>query len=161
MSIIFQRTLCVLLFFFLSGCTSVPCQRWVSQEIPGKCPDDNAARLIFVQTVQPSGFEIELTRNHQGIHLYLNLFMMHARPCPDSPCYTLATITFDDDSSWTIYPHLFAGEQRLLLPDDTTDYLVETLLEGRSFIIHLGNHELEITPANFQELYEKILKIVL
>lgn len=157
--VISKRMLSILLFLFLTGCAASVKEEWQLQQIKAKYSLQNAGRMLFVPSEQKVDFEIELARDHTGIRFYLNFFMVHVRSADPSLSQVEALITFDDEDSRKIYPYLFSGGQRLLFPEDVTEYLVEMLLNGRSFSVRIGNCALTISPANFEKIYAELMKI--
>lgn len=156
---IFKRMLSILFLFLFTCCSSPDKQEWELQQIKAKSSLQNSGRMLFVPLEQKVDFEIELARDFTGCRFYLNFFTVHVRSLHSSSSEAEALILFDNDDSWTIYPYLFSGGQRLLLPEDVTEYLIDTLLDGRSFSVKIGNYHLTVYPENFEKIYTELMKI--
>ncbi len=154
-----QRALIALCLISLLGCSSPACRQWEIQEVITKTPRFNTGRLLLAPHSDYSYLELELVRNRSGIRFYLNLLFLNAPPYEDNPAYTTVEIVFEDQEPWVVYPHLFAGGQRLLLPGDVADRLIQALLDDISFTIRLGRSHVVVIPTNFTAVYERLLAL--
>ncbi len=158
MFFLMQRALLALCLICLIGC-STSCRQWEIQEILTKNPCFSNGRLLLGPESDISHLELEITRNRSGIRFYVNLLFLQAPPCPQDTTRTALQIIFEDQEPWTIYPYLFEGGQRLLLPGDVADSLIQALLEERSFTIQIGRNHLLVIPDNFALVYEHLLAL--
>lgn len=147
--------LCVLLF---SGC-STPCRQWELQEVLTRRPCFNAGRIILGPDSDFSYLEMEITRNRSGIRSYINLLLMEAPPTNDDSCRTKVNILFDNQDPWIIQPYLLEGGQRLLLPREVSEQLIQALNNDRPFSVKIGRNQLTVIPDNFATTYEKLLAL--
>lgn len=159
MFLLAQRALMALCLITLLGCSSPTCRQWEIQEILTKTPRFNAGRLLLAPDSDYSHLEMELVRNRSGIRFYLNLLFLQAPPYEDNPAYTTLEILFEGQEPWVVYPYLFAGGQRLLLPGDVADCLIQALLDNISFTIRIGRSQLSVVPTHFATLYERLLAL--
>ena len=124
-----------------------------------KHPCYNAGRLLWHPNSDFSYLELEIARSRTGLRFYVNLLFLQAPPCEEDPERTRLEILFDNQESWVVYPYLFEGGQRLLLPGEIANVLIQTLLDERPFTVRLGRNSLDILPANFASLYETLLSL--
>ncbi len=153
----FLKLLLVLLS--VCSCSSSVCRQWEIQKVLTKHPCYNAGRLLWGPHSNFTYLELELARSRTGLRFYVNLLFLQARPCQEDSERTCLEILYDNQESWVVYPYLFEGGQRLLLPGEVADVLIQALLNGRSFTVRLGRNCLEILPANFASLYETLLSL--
>jgi hypothetical protein len=154
-----QRALTALCFItFLTGCHSPGCREWIFLNAKTANPCFNSGKLILEPENSYSHLEMEMTRNHSGIRMYLNILLMQAVPCPDNMKATLVEIILPNETL-TIYADLLAGGQRLLIPEQIAGILIETLLDGQSFTVKVGLKKVVIIPNNFEESYFKLLAL--
>jgi hypothetical protein len=159
MFLLAQRAFIALCLLSLIGCSISPCRQWEIQEISTRIPCFNGGRLILGPDSNYSHLELELNRSRAGIRFYINVLFLQAPPLPHDPNRTRAEILFEDQEPWVVYPYLMAGGQRLLLPGDVADVLVQTLLDGYSFTIRLGRNQIEVVPNRFSVLYARLLAL--
>lgn len=154
-----QRVIPALCIIFLFGCSTPACRQWEIQEILTKVPSYNAGRLILIPDTDYSHLELELFRNRSGIRFYVNLLIMQAPPCMEDPTRTQVKIIFEDKEPSTIYPYLLEGGQRLMLTGDDADFLIQSLLEEKSFTLKIGRSQITVIPDNFSIVYETLLSL--
>jgi hypothetical protein len=148
-----------LCFIFLIGCSSQTCRQWEIDEIITKTPCFNGGRLILEPDSNCSNLEIELVRNSSGIRFYVNLLFLKAFPWPEDPARTTLSIQFEGQEAWIIHPYVLEGGQRLLIPGDVADTLVQSLLDGFCFTIQIGRSQISVVPDKFIELYKRLLDL--
>ncbi len=154
-----QRALLTLCLASLFGCSSPKSRQWEIQEIITQSPCFNAVKLILGPDSNYSYLELELTRTLSGIRFYINLLFLEALPLKEDCTRTSIVIQFEDQNSWTIYPYLLQGGQRLLLPTDIANQLIDALLDERMFTIQVGRNVIEVTPNHFKEHYTRLLNL--
>lgn len=141
------------------SCSSPKLRQWEIQDISTQVPSFNAGRLLLSPDPPSSPLELEITRNCSGIRCYINLLTIEAFPCSEDPSRTRLEILFEDQEPWIIYPYLLAGQQRLLLPGEVADTLIQRLLDNFSFTIQIGDQRLFVIPDQFISVYEKLLSL--
>ncbi len=154
-----QRAFFALCLCCLSACSFSSCRQWEIQEILTKTPCFNAGRLTLNPDSDCSYLGLEITRNRSGIRCYLNVLFLQAAPSPDDPNRTRIEILFEDQEPWIVYPYLLSGGQRLLLPGDCADVLIQALLDDRSFTIKIGRVNLSVIPTHFEAVYSRLLAL--
>lgn len=159
MFLLMQRALSALCILCLCSCSSPACRQWELQEILTKRPCFNGGRLILGPDSNLSQLELELIRNRSGMRFYINLLLLQAYPCKEDPCLTKAEIIFEGQEPWIITPYLLEGGQRLQLPAEVSDQLIQALCDDRSFILKMGRSQIHAIPDNFMPGYEKLLAI--
>ena len=148
--------LCLIIFF--TGCSSKACREWAFIDMLTSHACYNSGKLILEPENSYSYLQMEIIRNHSGTRMYLNILLMQALPCDDNPKMTKVEITLPDETL-TVYANLLEGGQRILIPGEVADILIQTLLEGQSFTVKTGSKKIVIIPDHFQESYEKLLAI--
>lgn len=141
----------IALLLFLTGCAPY-CREWVLDSYISKNPRFASARVYLPPSSPSDHLELELCRSASGYRLYLNILLFAARPLEEDSQKTEIEIS-TLEKSWTAYPYILLGGQRLFIPSETADELIQLLLEGISFTIKIGRLETEISPSNFRELY--------
>lgn len=159
MFLLAQRAILALCLIFLIGCSSPSCHQWELQEIITHIPCFNGGRLILGAGLNDSNLELELVRNRSGIRFYLDLLFLQAAPWSDDPTRTRIEVIFEEQEPWVVYPYLLEGGQRLLLPGDLADVLVQALLDGYEFRIQIGRSHVQVIPENFSAAYANLLSI--
>jgi hypothetical protein len=142
----------------LNGCSTPPCREWIFNDIIASCPSYNSGRLLLQPDNAYTYLEVEILRSKSGIRMYLNILLMEARPCEENPQKAKVEIILADETL-TVYAHILKGGQRLLLPGEVADLLIDTLLDDQCFTIQVGAKKIVIVPDRFQESYNKFLQV--
>jgi hypothetical protein len=158
MPLLIQRALLALCLIILANC-STACREWIFLGSLTKIPCFNSGRLLLGPESDNSRLEIEIDRTRSGIRFFVNLLFLQAPPLQDDPSRTKIKIIFEEQEPWEIYPYLFSGGQRLLIPGDDADILIQALLDGFSFSIQIGRSFIHVIPDKFIESYAKLLAI--
>lgn len=151
--------LLIVLIATLASCSKESSHQWQFEEVRTRRPEFNGGRLVLAPDTDYSNLELEIVRSSSGIRFYVNLLLFQAFPRPLDPATTTLTIQFEEQEPWVIHPYLFEGGQRLLLPGEIADTLVEALLEGQSFTVQIGRSQVKVTPTHFSEDYKALLDI--
>jgi hypothetical protein len=159
MFLVVQRVFIALCLIFLAGCSAPACRQWEIQEIETNIVCFKGGKLTLSSDSDYSHLELELIRNRSGIRFYLNILFLKAPPCKEDPSRTRLEIRFDDQEPWIVYPYLLEGGQRLLLPGDVADILVQNLLDGHSFTIQIGRSVINVVPDHFSVVYARLLAL--
>lgn len=154
-----QRALFALCLITLTACSTSTCRQWEIQEILTKSPCFNGGRLLLDADSDYSHLELEIIRNSSGIRFYLNLLFLQAPPLQEDPSRTCLIIQFENQEPWTVYPYLLEGNQRLLLPGDVSDILIQSLLNEECFTIQIGRSQITVIPDNFIKTYKRLLDL--
>jgi len=105
-----------------------------------------------------SYLELEIVHNSAGLRFYVNLLLLEAPSLKDDPSRTTLTIEWEDQEPWTINPFLLGGGQKLLIPGNIADVLIEKLLDGKTFTIRLGRSYICVISDAFRDKLECLLK---
>lgn len=162
-----QRAFLALCCCALTACSTPVCRQWALVEMTTGYPCFNSGRLYLDPDNNYSHIQLELDRDISGIRMYVNILLLYAPPCSDDPDYTNLEIKWEEEGEGEgeetppllVKAYRLKGGQRLLIPSDIADQLIETLLKGRSFTVHLGRYRSLITPVDFAILYQKWLAI--
>lgn len=159
--IFLQRVIYALCILFLSACTSNSCREWTMDCNITPKPEFNSGRLNLSPHHASSSLALELYRNASGIWLYLNVLSLKIPPSEtDEQVIDIEIIFADEEQAETFTVFLLDGEQRLLFPTETTQKIIEKLLDEENFTIRVGKASLEVISTKFNELYGELLKIV-
>jgi hypothetical protein len=144
------------LFLFLLNACNTEERLWNFEDHASHYAPYSSKRLILNPESQTSHLEVELVKSHSGLRMYVNLLLFEALPLENQPKRTSLNIILDDGEEMTVYPYLLQGGQRLLLPEEISDLLINQLLCEHSFVISVGNKKTTVVFANFTELYDKL-----
>lgn len=145
-------------FSILMFSCSTPCREWILLQNETCNPKYNSARLILEPDKSSCYLELELDRTCSGTRMYMNLNLFQAFPLDDNPCLTKAEMTIDEELI-TFYPTILTGGQRLLVPEEIANRIIETLIEGKILVLKLGRNQITVISAKFQENYEQFMAL--
>ncbi len=154
-----QRALLALCLISLFSCSGPCCRQWEIHKILTKYPCFNGGRITLCPDSNYSHLELELVRNRSGIRFYINLLFLQAQPWKEDPTRTRVEVLFEDKEPWIIYPYLLEGGQRMLLPGDIADTLIQYLLDDYPFSIKIGRTQIEVITDNFATVYGYLLAL--
>lgn len=113
---------------------------------------------MFFADESARGVELELDAGSSGLRMYVNVFSIEVPALPDSP--TLAKVSLKIcDEEYLYLAHILQGGQRLLLPDEARDTIIEALVDGFPITLSTGRYCSAIPAANFQALYDDLISI--
>jgi len=141
-------------FFFLPLCVSllvVSCQPkgWVVCNTLSDYPQFNSAQMLHTPDNSFNGIEIQLLRGSFGIVGYLNVCSM---------CIPSNTVIFYiAGTQYQFTGVVLEGGQRLLLPSEATEKLIQALLSRCTVDIYLEGFQTKVLPYNFAVKYVQFI----
>ncbi len=155
-----MRTVGIALFsFFLLGFSSCSSSSpWVYRKVVADCPTYSSALLYHPPCNQFTGIEVQFLRGKFGRQGYLNVYSRCVPPLTNDP-NRAAVVLQIGEQHYRYSAFRMKGEQRLLLPREATDQMIEALLAGLSITIYLEGFSTEICPKNFPSLYRQFTSV--
>lgn len=144
---------------FLFSCAPTPCREWILVNTITKRPCFNSGRLFLEPDSKSHHIELEISRSASGIHMYLNLLLFPAPPLPEDSSKTCAELIVDGQEPLIFYPYRLSGEQRLLVPDEIAQKIIDLLSENHAILIKVGRDEIQVVSENFDMCYQNLLII--
>jgi hypothetical protein len=145
------------LLLFLFSCR-VPCQRWQIEKVSASSRCFNSGRLYLTPQDDFSGLELEITRGESGVRMYINVFSIEIKPETLTQNTAFVEVKRNDEKQ-VFQAFLYQGGQRLLLPSQARDYIIDALYCNETIIITTDRYQSEITPNNFSEAYCILLNL--
>jgi hypothetical protein len=100
--------------------------------------------------------EIELVRTVEDLRMYINVFGLDIPPDPNDTASSKVYVSFKDHS-YTFSAMRFTGGQRLLIPAETRDEIVDYLLCDQPVFIRVCRYEADIYPRRFFDVYNRLM----
>lgn len=145
-----------ILFVSLAGCAK-PCGWYFSRITTDYCRfNSGKIFLSYQQGICP--MELEISRGSYGVRMYLNLTTFSALPCPSNPCMADIHVSSQGFSE-SFCAVLFEGGQRLLIPPEIVDHLIEQLWNQETLCFQVGYLQGIFSPKGFQKAYRNLLRI--
>lgn len=142
------------------SCQSSP-PSWKVSETKSRHPSYQACSISQKPDNPYRGMELEFVRTSSRTHAYLNVFSLTFPSDRLDENKTKVVIKIEDEEQ-IFLAHRLEGGQRLLLPEDARDLLVQALLENKPVAMIAGRFDVKISPGNFSKkhcqkinLYEK------
>jgi hypothetical protein len=144
------------LFFCLlfSSCTS-PFPQWEYEETATCQPCYRSGRVSLPPKDPLGGLEVEFVRTPSVLRAYLNIYAIQVTSDPQHPGKAEVKLVIEDLSE-NVYADILQGGQRLLLPADATEKIVNALLQDKSIDLSVGRYHSTVDPHNFVGLYNKL-----
>jgi len=145
-----------LISIFVSSCSSVgQRQGWVLEKAITPYAIYDASRIFLPVDDQFRGLEVVYVRGSQGVCMFINACSI---PFPtDDTCPDKTDVVVEiADSFYVVRADRLKGGQRLLMPCDITENIVEALLVGCPVYITIGRYCGELIPDNFEKVYREL-----
>lgn len=152
------KILIAALCFLLIGCSS-SCRQWILWGTITHDASFNSGRMFLEPEKLGSQIEIEISRGASGTRMYINLLILPSAPLPNDPSRTAVELIVGDQEPRVFYPYRLLGGQRLLVPDEITEEIIQYLLDGESVVIKMGRNKVQVVPDNFEKSYDGLMAI--
>ena len=103
------------------------------------------------------GLELELDFGISGLRMYVNVFSLEVPSHAETPHIAQVVIHINEER-FVFFAHILQGGQRLLLPEEASNTIIEALSAGFPVTISTGRYRSVILPANFQKQYKALIK---
>lgn len=154
-----QRAFIALWCLFLYSCSNPVCRQWIFLDGNVNNPIYNSGRMVLNSNAKTPRLELEIDRGQTGISIYVNVFLLTVPSLAEDDRRASIDLILEDGEIITFYPYRLEGGQRLLMPSEATEYILDLLMNEVSFSIKLGRNQLDVGPDNFQKSYEALMKI--
>lgn len=144
---------------FTFSCSVPTPRQWLLETTVTKYPQFNSALMILEPDSEISYVTLQLLRSTSGLHMYLNVLLLKTPPMENDPTRTTLELLVEGQEPFLFYPYILNGEQRLLVPSDVADYIIELLLYGETFCIKAGRFKITVIPDHFQEAYNELMTL--
>lgn len=125
-----------------------------------RCPSRYASAVLHIPTPNNhDGIELEMVGTKGRTDLYLNTLYSSLDPNGHSPGSSEVVVEIDG-LAYTYEGRLLAGGQKVILPQEATDQIVESLRLNRSVKVCAGIHRCAIPSKGFSENYRKFASII-
>lgn len=149
-----RRVFIPLLFLFFSSC-STSCREWVYEEYTATSPCYKSRQISLTGSSTYCPLRIVIVQTLSGMRMYIDMLQLLAPPDPSDPTQALIFVT-TDDKTYPISAYRFEGCQRLMIPSDAADELIDLLLNGQSFTIQIGSHKSDVIPTGFEPAFSAL-----
>lgn len=142
----------LLIIYFLSSCTK-PHFWYLDSNHPSN-PCYQSSRLSLPPFDLLKNASVELVSSEDELRMYLNLLVF-----PLS--YNEKTVSIRyliDHTSGETTAFVMNGGERILLPVELRDLIIDALLRGAPVILKIGSFKFEIPSSNFSELYHRMIE---
>lgn len=134
----------------LTGCSRS--DSWKVSHIQSGSKQFSSSRLSYRSPDPVNGVDVQFLSLDESCHLYLHVHSHPIKPYMGDPKKALVQVkTEDKTTSYFAIRH--QGGQRLLLPDEAKDYIVEKLKSGQFVTISTSGYSSTLTPESFDKKY--------
>lgn len=145
-------------FFILNSCSH--CAPWQYDYICSCDPCFQCAKVYYEpqNVFREAGIEIAFSTD-TGFRFFLNFY---GCPIPDKLIHDDAaevTLIINNTSS-LILANVCKGGQRLILPEDASQLIIQSLLNNEEVCLKIWRYSVNIPLEGFEKNYNKIAKIV-
>jgi hypothetical protein len=140
-----------LIIFLVTSC-SPQCNQWKLAVIKADCPPAKYARACLPACNTFNGMEAVLMSSNGTTHFYLNALTLLFPVYECDNAHTEIKIVIEEENYCFIVDRLQGG-QRLLLPEEAKQLIVDALLEFKCVEISTGRYQTTLIYENFQNVY--------
>jgi hypothetical protein len=145
--------ICGALLFFLS-CCSKP-SHWSSSHVKTGSSAFDSSELCFRTTDPVNGLDLAMIRTKESLRLYLEVRSRAIPPYQNNPKQALVEVLIGSDKySFIGFRH--EGGQRLLLPNDCQEIVLDSLKNNITVTFHLSGYKAVIDPKDFEAKFKKL-----
>lgn len=148
---------CALSLVCLSSCSS-PVRHWEIEQTLTCNPCYNSGKVYFPPCDEIFGLELELARGPTDYRMYLNIFSRQFPSEDEEGNKTKVSVTIAEQPT-DFLANRFQGGQRLLLPDEAVDQIINALIDNQTVTIAVGRYSSEIVSENFIAVFDELNKI--
>ncbi len=144
----------ILLLFLLSSCYKP--SPWAFRQIRSEETSFNSTKLTYASCDSVNEIDLEFLHHQDLVRAYLNV---HSRPVPPSnedPKGALVIIKAGTEE-WRFMAYRLEGGQRLLLPQEATDLLVDLLKNLKKVTLSMSGYRTTIDPEDFPHKFDTLL----
>lgn len=152
-----QRTFLVLWILFLSCCSNPLPRQWTIESSLTKYPRFNSGMMLLEADSDISYIDLQIIRSISGLNMYINILLLKTPPLPEDSKRTTLELLVEGQDPYLFHPYILNGEQKLLVPNEVADYIIQLLLEDQTVVIKAGRFIITVIPDNFQEAYEELM----
>lgn len=142
---------------FVFGCSSA-CRQWQYDDVCTPCGLYNSGRMILPVCIPGNNLELEIRRGLSGTHVYVNVCSLPVPPASDDNSIAPVTVSVGDSITKTFAERLQGG-QRLILPCEISQDIINGLLNNECIVISAGAYQAEIINTGFHKHYERLNRI--
>jgi len=143
-----------LILLFNSSC-SPQCQQWKIAVIKSNCPCATYTKVYLPTNNAFNGIDAVFISCNGSVRLYFNALTFLFVPFDDNPECSQVTLKINDQAHTFIAERLEGG-QSLLLSEESTQLIVEALLEQTSVDVTAGRYQTILIPDNFEKTYRAL-----
>lgn len=153
-----KRVLYTLSPWLLVGCCYYSSQTtlWQNSRIHA-CPGFRSAFLQNVPCNQFRDIRFEIIKTECGYQYYISVFCIPLIPSCSYPASIKAHFSWNDGEVNSDL-EVLQGGQKVLLPEELANVLIENLLNGSDITVKLGRYSSIIPAEGFSEAYSKLLQ---
>lgn len=149
------RALSALSFFFLlSSCSTNKEFSW-TLESDGNPGEWNSARIALESQDMFKDLSVELIRSQSSQKVYVSAHSTRFTTITSSAALVPVHIKLDQETS-TVLCQTFTGEQKLLIPEETSEKIVNCLLANKPVAIFIDQYRADLNPISFREKFQQL-----
>ncbi|MEI8365700.1 MAG: hypothetical protein WCF65_04695 [Parachlamydiaceae bacterium] len=145
---------------FLISCLFVscspPCYQWKFAAIKADCPPATYVKGYLPACNTFSGIEAQLVCTNGTFVLYLDTCTLQFPSTSDCPTQTKVNISVNNHK-YQILAERLEGGQRLILPDDTVQFIIYSLLQASCVEISVGRYQTTLVCEGFSKTYNQLV----
>jgi hypothetical protein len=146
-------SLFILIFSVSCACNNL----WCLQKVETDFLCYNSSRLSFHSPQNFCGINLEFMRGEFGIVGFISICSLEIPVLPDS--HESLVVILADEKKYCFACRRLAGAQRLLLPPEATELMIDLLNNGTTIYIAMEGFGSEIPACNFSKKYREFSRV--
>jgi hypothetical protein len=144
----------ILLFPLLCfACTKT--SHWSHDCIHSQNKEHHSSRLCYFSKDPIHGIDLELLNTKEHLKVYLNVHSAPIPPCQGNAKSVLVKLKIDDEQ-FSFIAHRLEGGQRILLPKENAEQLIEALKNHREVTLVLNDYRTVIKTEDFLAKFDHL-----
>lgn len=113
-------------------------------------PKHDAAKLKYPTSDKVSGIDVEFLQTQESLSTYLCVHSVRLKERSQG-------FLIIDGTSYPLHAHVRQGGQKMILSEESSSLLTESLLQGKSVEIRLPEgYRAILSPIGFREAFERL-----
>ncbi len=144
-----------LAFILVAASCQPESNSWEVKETKSRHRSHQAVRLAKKPDNPFRGMEIEFVKTSSGRRAYLNVYSL-AFPSTGADGKQTEVLIRSGEIEHRFLASRLEGGQRVLLPEDATNLLIEQLTNQQTVVIISGRFDVKVSPGEFPSLKNKL-----
>lgn len=146
---------CILVFVALTSCARQ--DNWEQSQVRAGSSSFNSSKLTYATRDPINGIDLEMLYTNEKLRIYLDV-RSHCIPAYEADTKKAVVRIQSPEKKVIILAHRREGGQRLLLPESSHTFILESLKKGQTLTFEVPGYKAIVQAEGFSNKFEQILQ---